>query len=78
MTVREIIEAYLKEHGYDGLCDDECGCSIDDLMECCSGFCEPGYKVPCDPKTCPADGDCEYHISTDKLPTPSGAKGEAE
>jgi hypothetical protein len=35
MTVREIIIAYLQEHGYDGLvCSEgECACEIDDLVE---------------------------------------------
>lgn len=79
MTVKEIIEAYLKEHGYDGLCGCECGCSLDELMECSETdtyLCEPGYKIPCDPKTCQADGDCDFHIGPNKPPTPTGAKGE--
>ena len=72
MTVQEIIIKYLKENGYDGLYSEECGCRIDDLIPCCAGewlaSCEAGYKVPCDPETCPADGDCEWHIGP-KPPT---------
>lgn len=34
ITVKEIVKAYLKEHGYDGLCGDECGCGIEDLAPC--------------------------------------------
>ena len=34
MTVKEIVVAYLKTHGYDGLAADECGCALDDLMPC--------------------------------------------
>jgi len=34
ITVKEILIRYLKEHNCDGLCDDECGCTIDDLMPC--------------------------------------------
>ena len=49
-NVHKIVKAYLIEHGYDGLCDDECGCGVDDLMTCgnYSGCCVPGYRVPCD------------------------------
>jgi len=51
MSVRDIIKAYLKEHGYDGLCTDECGCRLDDLIPCESGDfnnpldCVPGYRA---------------------------------
>ena len=68
-NVREITKEYLEENGYDGLFGSDCGCSIDDLMPCCSESimnCEAGYKVKCDPETCEADGDCEFHIG----PTP--------
>ena len=64
MTVREIIEKYLKENEFDGLCGDDCGCPIDDLMPCmCDSMdsCVPGYKVPCD-----CGGGCDYHISESK------------
>jgi len=47
MTVKEILTQWLIEHGYDGLCAKECGCTIEDL-ECCEGSCldcVPGYKV---------------------------------
>lgn len=49
MTVEEIIKDYLKENGFDGLCNSyaECGCNIDELIACgndCSD-CEPGYKI---------------------------------
>jgi hypothetical protein len=53
VTVREIVQEYLKKNGYDGLhshAEDNryagCGCGIDDLMMDC-GFqcddCEPAY-----------------------------------
>ena len=38
ITVKEIVIAYLREHGLDGLCGDECGCPIDDLFPCFEGF----------------------------------------
>jgi hypothetical protein len=34
MNVKEIIEKYLVDNGYDGLCGDECGCAIGDLRPC--------------------------------------------
>ena len=48
MTVKEIVEKYLRDNGYEGLCnpDNECGCPLDDLMSCSGeyvGPCEPGY-----------------------------------
>lgn len=48
MTVKGIVQKYLKENGYDGLCNYEpmCGCVINDLMPCgedCSS-CTPGHK----------------------------------
>ena len=70
VKVKEIIQAYLIWHGYDGLSGDGCGCERSDLMPCegtISGNdvseCVPGYKVPCNPETCQADGDCPWHIS---------------
>ena len=66
MNCKEIITKYLKENNFDGLFNRECncGCPIDDLMpmDDCWSDCEPGHKVPCDPETCPAEGDCEFHI----------------
>ena len=45
MTVKEIVIEYLKANGYDGLCGEECGCAIDDLVPCDSdpSDCKPGY-----------------------------------
>lgn len=50
MNVREIVEQYLKAHGYDGLYYSEvsCGCRIGDLQPC-DGPCQDciaGYDVP--------------------------------
>lgn len=51
-TVREIVAAYLRANGFDGLCsaddDDPCGCGLDDLSPCtgdcnCSLTCQPAY-----------------------------------
>ena len=61
MNCKQIIEAYLREHGFDGLCcAGECACLLDDLAPCCESFgqCEPGYRVPCPPEC----GEHEFHI----------------
>jgi len=48
MTAKDILTQWLTEHGYDGLCGDECGCAIEDLGVCEGSCldCVPGYKVP--------------------------------
>ena len=46
MTVKEIVEKYLKDNKYDGLyAESTCACVITDLMPCCDACfsCEPGY-----------------------------------
>jgi hypothetical protein len=50
MTAKEIIIKYLKDNGYDGLYDDDCGCGIDDLMPCGNSpyYCNPAYRCNCD------------------------------
>ncbi len=60
MPVRDILLAYLREHGYGGLCNEEgCRCSLDALIVCQSACdaCVPGYQVPCD-----CGEGCVYHI----------------
>jgi hypothetical protein len=63
----EIVEAWLKQNGFDGLynSDAECGCLIGDLAPCgeIPLECTAGYKQPCD-ESC---GDHDWHI---------GPKGE--
>ena len=69
MEVRAIVAEWLKANGYDGLYTDNCGCEVDDLMPCAndgSANCRAGYKIPCRPETCPADGDCPWHIGPKK------------
>jgi len=34
MTVKEIVADWLKEHGCDGLCGEECGCDFEDFRPC--------------------------------------------
>ena len=54
VTVKDIIISYLKSNGYDGLCNVECGCGVDDLFPCDrpEEGCVPAHKVECDPTEC--------------------------
>ena len=50
MTAKEILENYLKCHGFDGLCypPTECGCGLDDLIGPCDGAqanCKPAFRI---------------------------------
>jgi hypothetical protein len=47
---KEIIARYLKINGYDGLCCEDCGCDLDDLMPCgeMTMLCVPAYYHPDD------------------------------
>ena len=63
MNVTDIVKGWLIERGYDGLYREDCGCALEDLMICDGNAeCEPGHKIPCDPETCPVNGDCPFHI----------------
>ena len=55
MDIRQIVEQWLRANNYDGLCSEDCGCEVDDLMPCGEyvNDCEAGYKVPC-----PGGDDC--------------------
>ncbi|MFA5217099.1 hypothetical protein [Sulfuricurvum sp.] len=49
MNCLEIVKKYLKDNGYDGLVNHDCGCGLDDF-EPCDGLdskeCLPAYKHP--------------------------------
>ena len=49
MNLKDIVLEYLVAHGYDGLCNEHCGCRLSGLMPC-EGVdidaCEPGYRAP--------------------------------
>jgi len=63
-TVRTIVQAYLAEHGYDGLWneDAECACEVGDLAPCGDDFskCMAGRKKACE---C---GEHEFHIVSEE------------
>lgn len=65
MTIREIVKEYLEKNGYDGLCVDECDCSLKDLMPCnyVMPECKVGYFV--ESNLC-VDCDVEHCISPKK------------
>ncbi len=51
----EYIEAGLKKDGYQGLCQEDCGCGLDDFIPCYDGdpsFCEPAYFIKKNSKAC--------------------------
>jgi hypothetical protein len=57
-TIKGIVQQYLKQHGYDGLVGEECGCAGD--MPCSESDikdCRPGYRHHC--SGCQAL-DCEW------------------
>ncbi|KKN77260.1 hypothetical protein LCGC14_0362380 [marine sediment metagenome] len=61
MKTREIVKAWLIANGYDGLCGENCGCKITDLMPCDSADvsqCVAGYLHKRGPKC--VNPDCEY------------------
>ncbi len=77
MDCKGIIKSWLKQHGFDGLYSEECGCEIEGLFPCDEEgalSCRPGYR-----KEGRADdyvsGGCSFHIVE---VAPSGHKTTAE
>lgn len=65
MNLLKIVEKYLKKHGFDGLCNCDCGCSLEDLG-CCDNItneCEPGRYKDCDKCDINIDCDAGYCIT---------------
>ena len=81
MTVKEIVEKYLRENGYDGLAGEDCGCGLDDLAPCesCTFECVPAYRVMCNGKPeVDEDGETDHEcfglpheMFTTKRPAPA-------
>ena len=44
----EVVIAALRSSGYDGLCNDDCGCGFEDFAPCgeCYCYCTPAYNNP--------------------------------
>lgn len=66
MTLQEIVEQYLKSHGYAGLYhpDGECACEAGDLWPCGypNGDCKVGHYVDCPGAECEGSGRLHFHI----------------
>ena len=83
VAVGAIIYRHLKDHGYDGLYGDECGCDKDDLFPCehpDMDFCHPAHETKCQGMDkCPYSKECpEPHVGnvcmTTKKPKPMTKK----
>jgi hypothetical protein len=59
--LNEVIGQWIREHGYDGLYSDECGCLAEDLAPCCGNphECRLGYNYG--PRETP-DGHADFWI----------------
>lgn len=76
IDVMSMVESYLKEHGYDGLLqeDGECACLLGDLAPCgeMQASCRAGHRVECDPNADEddrpngCDGKCGFHVMQGK------------
>ena len=78
MTIKEIVLDYLKEHSFDGLAGDECGCGIDDFAPCgeMRSDCQPAYKYKC---VCCGKCDCGQGDDCFSVEEPEGRiNGEKE
>lgn len=44
--VKEIVKLWLEQNGYDGLCEEDCGCFLGEFMPCDTPLpsCEPAYQ----------------------------------
>lgn len=69
-TLKTIAIKWLKKHGYDGLCNFDCACLINDLMPCddkMSNECHAGYIINYTNKEkCPCGEGCSWHIQPKK------------
>ncbi|HDY90020.1 MAG TPA: hypothetical protein ENH82_18105 [bacterium] len=64
MNIREIVTEWLKNNGYDGLVNDDCGCNVSDLMLCDepSINCEAGHQRYCNGCKIECEDREEYEI----------------
>jgi len=72
MDVLDIVKQWLKSHGYDGLYNDECGCTLKEFAPCgeICGDCRAGYIHI-------GYGEWDYFIMPEK-PSPTPPTGEKE
>jgi len=74
MAVRAILTTWLRDHGYDGLCYEDCGCGVDNLAPCGSYCmdCEPAYRME-PPDWAKREGSVDWYS-----PTRESAEGGEE
>lgn len=65
MTTIEIVKKWLAENGYDGLCNEDCGCSLADLAPCgeMGNSCMAAFKVKDGYAAAPEVSDDENRIT---------------
>lgn len=69
-SIKKIISDYLEENNYEGLCNIECGCSINDLFPCgeIQEDCITAYKINCKKENsdCNENSQCFTSRKTNK------------
>lgn len=74
MTARKIVKLHVQRQGMDGLCNDDCGCGLDDFAPCGDGpyaDCVVARKV-----VKPAEGDPEHPITHERIFCPDADPGD--
>lgn len=63
LSVKEIVEKFIRENNFDGVYSDVCGCLVDDLAPCgeMQETCRAGYKKKCD-----CSENCDWHVGGTK------------
>ncbi len=68
MNIKEIVEDWLTDKVFDGLCYEECGCGLGDLFACddVNDKCVAAFVRKCKGETCPDHSDeCEISVGGD-------------
>ena len=75
-SIKEIVKEYLQDTGYDGLCNGDCGCGVNDLMPCDQPVAdcivarndpERAKSVGCSAWYVPADQDLAKELAVSRL-----------
>jgi len=74
MNAREMVKLFVQRQGMDGLCNDECGCGLDDFAPCGDGpypNCEMARKL-----IVPKDGPLYHPITGELVSCPEASPGD--
>ena len=74
MDVRTIVKLHVQRHGMDGLCNEDCGCGLDDFAPCGDGpypDCEVARKL-----VKPENGDLVHPITNEVIHCPDADPGD--